>query len=68
MDAEIKVPSGENAELKHSPFKKPGVGHYIAIHTMLTASNFFLISTLPVHSPAFFPKPFPIFFSCVGCG
>ena len=26
-----------------------------------------LISTLPVHSPAFFPKPLPIF-PCVGCG
>ena len=25
-----------------------------------------LISTLPVHSPAFFPKPLPIF-PCVGC-
>ena len=55
---------------------KPGVGQYIAIHATLTAREFFLlISTLPVHSPAFFPKPLPIFFpvlavantsSCVG--
>ena len=40
---------------------KPGVGQYIAIHATLTARDFFLaISTLPVHSPAFFPKPLPI--------
>ena len=45
---------------------KPGVSQYIAIHATLTARNFFLISTLPVHSPAFFPKPLPIV-SCVGC-
>ena len=65
-DAEIKVPSGENTELKRSPFKV-GVGQYIAIHATLTARDFFLASTLPVHSPAFFPKPLPIFF-CVGWG
>ena len=47
---------------------KPGVGEYIAIHATLTARDFFLlISTLPVHSPAFVPKPLPIF-SCFGCG
>ena len=39
---------------------KPGVGKYIAIHATLAARDFFLISTLPVHSPAFFPKPLPI--------
>ena len=33
---------------------KPGVGRYIAMHATLTARDFFLISTLPVHSPAFF--------------
>ena len=38
-DAEIKVPSGENTELKRSPFK---VGQYIAIHATLTARDFFL--------------------------
>ena len=32
---------------------KPGVGQYVAIHATPTARNFFLISTLPVHSPAF---------------
>ena len=36
---------------------KPGVGQYLTIHAKLTARDFFLISTLPVHSPAFFPKP-----------
>ena len=40
---------------------KAGVGQYIAIDATLTARDFFLISTLPVHSPAFFPKPVPIF-------
>ena len=42
---------------------KLGVGQYIAIHATLTASDFFLLffPTLPVHSPAFFPKPLPIF-------
>ena len=42
---------------------KPGVGQYIAIHATLTSRDFssLLISTLPVHSPAFIPKPFPIF-------
>ena len=48
---------------------KPGVGQYIAVYATLTARDFssLLISTLPVHSPAFFPKPLPIF-SSVGCG
>ena len=47
---------------------KPGVGQYIVMHATLTARDFFLlISTLPVHSSAFFPKPLPIFF-CVGSG
>ena len=39
---------------------KPGVGQYTARHAALTF-------TLPVHSPAFFPKPLPSF-SCVSCG
>ena len=35
---------------------KPGVGQYIAMHATLTAGiSSLLISTLPVHSPAFFP-------------
>ena len=33
---------------------KPGVGQYIAIHATLISS--LLISTLPIHSPAFFSK------------
>ena len=40
---------------------KPGVGQYMAMHATLTARDFFLpFSALPVHSPAFFPKPLPI--------
>ena len=46
------------------PFK-PGVGQYIAIHATLTAgSSSLLISTLPVHSPAFFSKTSPNIFLC----
>ena len=48
------------------PPLKPGVGQYIAIHSTLTARDFFLSYFYP-HSPAFFAKPLPIF-SCVGCG
>ena len=58
-DAEIKVPSGENTELKRY---WPGVGQYIVIHATLTARDFFLAYVYPsVHSPAFFPKPLPSF-------
>ena len=68
-DAEIKVPSGENTELKRSPFKAWSRSVYS--HTCYVYCqgflSFLLISTLPVHSPAFFPKPLPIF-PCVGCG
>ena len=63
-DAEIKVPSGQNTELRRSPFKAWSRSVYIAIHATLTARNFFLIYTIPVHSPAFFPKPLPVFFLC----
>ena len=41
VDAEIKVPSGENTELKHSPFKAWS-SQYITIHVTLTARDFFL--------------------------
>ena len=57
-DAEIKVPSGENTELKVLPLK-PGVGQYIAIHATLTARDFFLAYFYPP-GPShlhFFPKP-----------
>ena len=68
-DAEIKVPSGENTELKRSPFKAWSRSVYS--HTCYAYCqgflSFLLISTLPVHSPAFFPKFLPIF-PCVGCG
>ena len=68
-DAEIKVPSGENTELKRSPFIASSRSVYS--HTCYAYCQGFisslLISTLPVHSPAFFPKPLPIC-SCVGFG
>ena len=40
-DAEIKVPSGENTELKRSPLK-PRVGQSIAMHATLNARDFFV--------------------------
>ena len=46
MEAEIKVPSDENTELKGS-FLKPGVGQYIAMHATLTARDFFLANFYP---------------------
>ena len=68
-DAEIKVSSGENAELKRSPFKawSRSVYSYTCYAYCQGFLSFLLISTLPVHSPAFFPKPHPIL-PCVGCG
>ena len=57
-DAEIKVPSGENTEKKRkrSPFKAWSRSEYS--HTCYAYCqgflSFLLISTLPVHSPAFF--------------
>ena len=57
-DVEMNVLSVENTELKASPLKR-GVGQYIAIHAALTARDFFL--AFLVHSPAFFPKPLPVF-------
>ena len=66
-DAEIEVHLMRTQSSNVLPLK-PGVGQYVAIHVTLTARDFFLLlSTLPVHSPAFTPKPLPIF-SCVGCG
>ena len=75
VDAEIKVPSGENTELKRSPLK-PGSGQYIAIHATLTARDFFLAYFYPSGPiTCIFSKFFPDFFpvlavantgSCVG--
>ena len=66
-DAEIKVPSGENTELKRSPLK-PGVGQHIATHATLTARDFFLAYFYPSGPfTCIFSKTSPDF-SCVGCG
>ena len=65
-DAEIKVQSGENTELKRSPFKAWSRSVYS--HTCYANCqgflSFVLISTLPVHSPAFFSKTSPDFSLC----
>ena len=66
-DAEIKVPSGENTELKCSPIK-PGVGQYIAIQATLTARDFFFAYFYPSGPfTCIFFKTSPDF-SCVGYG
>ena len=41
VDTEIVVPSGENTELKGSPFKAWSRSVYIAIHALLTVRDFF---------------------------
>ena len=65
-DAEIKVPSGENTELKRSPFK--AWSRSVSSHTCYAYCqgflSFLLICTLPVHSPAFFSRTSPDFFLC----
>ena len=61
-DAEIKVPSGENTELKRSPCK--ALSRSVYSHTCYAYCQGFLpclFFTLPVHSPALFPKPLPTF-------
>ena len=55
----FKVPSDENTDLKRSPFKAWSRSVYS--HTCCDYSQGFLrclFSTLPVHSPAFFPNLF----------
>ena len=67
-DAEIKVPSGENTELKRSPFQAWSRSVYS--HTCYAYCQGFL-SCLFLHFRSihlhFFPKPLPNF-PCVGCG
>ena len=60
-DAEIKVPSGENTELKILPLK-PGVCQYTAIHATLTAKDVFL-AYFYISGPftCIFSKLLPIF-------
>ena len=58
-DAEIKVPL--KSHLLRTQSLKPRVGPYIAMHAALIAKDYFLISTLLVHSPAFFQNPSRVF-------
>ena len=61
-DAEIKDPSVENPELKGSPFKAWSRSRISpCMLRLLPGISSLLISTLPVHSPAFSPKPLPSF-------
>ena len=67
-DAELNVPSGENKELKRSPFK--AWSRSVCSHTCYVYCQEFLPCLfLPFQSILlyFFPKPLPIL-SCVGCG
>ena len=66
-DAEIKVLSGENTELKRSPFKAWS-RQYIAIDATLTARDFFLVYFYPSGPfTCIFSKSSPDFIrSCVG--
>ena len=67
-DAEIKVPSGENAELKHSSSKAWSRSVYS--HTRYAYCQGFLSCFFSYHSGPFtciFSKTSPDF-SCVGCG
>ena len=67
VDTEIKVPSGENTELKHSPFKAWSRSVYS--HTCCAYFQGFLpclfLTFWSIH--LHFSKTFPNF-SCVGCG
>ena len=67
VDAEIKVPSGENTELKRSPFKARSRSVYS--HTCYAYCQGFLPCLfLPFRSiHLHFTKISPDF-SCVGCG
>ena len=65
-DAEIKVPPGENIELRLKVLPlKPGVDQYIAMHATFTARGFFLANSYP-SSPftCIFSKTSPDFFPC----
>ena len=62
-DAEIKVPSVENRELKVL-LSKPAVGQYIAIHATITARELFLANFYPSSpSTGIFPETLPSFSS-----
>ena len=63
-DAEIKVPSGENTELKRSPYPAWS-GRCMAMHATLAAREFFL-AYFYLSSPftCIFSKTSPNFFLC----
>ena len=63
MEAEIKVPSVENTELKGFPLKALSRSVYPYMLHLLPGISSLLISTLPVYS-AFFPKTCLEFFLC----
>ena len=66
-DAEIKVPFGENTELKRSTFEA-WFRSYITTHATLTAKDFFLTNFYPSGPfTRIFSKPLSSF-SCVSFG
>ena len=66
-EAEIKVPSDENTELKGSPFKTWGRSVHSHYAKLTARVSSLIIFTLPVRSPAFFAKTLSKGFSCVSC-
>ena len=61
-DAELKVPSVENTELKDSPFK--AWGRSVLSHTYMAARDFFLANFYPSSPFTYiFSKTSPEFFS-----
>ena len=70
VDAEIKVPSGENTELKRSPFKLKAWSRTVYSHTCYAYCQGFLPrKCLPFRSIHlhFSPKPLSVFFLCWLC-
>ena len=64
VDTEIKVPSGENTELKHSPFK--ACSRSVYSHTCHAYFHKFLPYFYPSSLFLHFFQNLPIF-SCIGC-
>ena len=66
-DADIKVPSVENAEMTDVQPLRRGVGQNIATRALPTARNFFLvlISAFPAHSPSLLFQILWLSFNCV---
>ena len=61
-----KLNNSQNPELKGSPFKAWNRSEYSHVCFTYCQGFLLLIPTLPIHSPAFFPKPLPFFSASCG--